>query len=80
MAHSVIIHLTGEHSVIGEIEELPKPMDSIITVSNPRLKDGKDIQYLESEVVQVIWPMHRVNLIEVLEGTDEERIIGFVRD
>lgn len=80
MAYTVIIHLTGENAVAGEIDELPKPADTIIVVTNPRLRDGKDLHYLEQNVVKVIWPLSKINLIEVLEGTEEEKIIGFVRD
>jgi len=80
MAYTVIIHLTGENAVAGEVDELPKPADTIITITNPRLRDGKDLHYLEHNVVKVIWPLSRINLIEVLEGTEEEKIIGFVRE
>jgi hypothetical protein len=80
MAYSVILHISGEPSIIGEIEELPKLTDTIIIVSNPRLRDGKDIHYLEQNVVKVIWPMAQVALIEVLESTEEENLIGFVRE
>lgn len=80
MPHTIILHLPGEPSVIGEVDELPKPTDTVISVSNPRQKDGKDIHYLEHNVVQVIWPMHKVALIEVLESEEEDRIIGFVRE
>ena len=80
MPHTVILHLPGEPSVIAEVEELPKPTDNLITVSNPRQKDGKDLHYLEHNVVQVIWPMHKIALIEILESEDEDRIIGFVRE
>ena len=80
MAHSVIIHVSGEASVLGEIEELPKPTDTIIVVSNPRLRDGKDIHYLEQNVVKVIWPLVKIALIEVLESQEEESLIGFVRE
>jgi hypothetical protein len=80
MPHTVILHLPGEPSVIGEVEELPKPTDLIITVNSPRQKDGKDLHYLEPNVIQVIWPMHRISVIEVLPGEDEEQIIGFVRE
>ena len=80
MAYSVILHVTGEASVLGEIEELPKPTDTIITLSNPRLRDGKDIHYLEQNVVKVIWPLAKVALIEVLESEEEENLIGFVRE
>ena len=80
MAYTVIIHLAGENAVTGEVDELPKPADTIIIITNPRLRDGKDLHYLEHNVVKVIWPLSRVNLIEVLESTEEEKIIGFVRE
>lgn len=80
MAYSVILHISGEPSILGEIEELPKPSDTLITVSNPRLRDGKDIHYLEPNVVKVIWPVDKITLIEVLESEEEERLIGFVRE
>jgi len=80
MAYSVILHIAGEPSILGELEELPKPTDTLITVSNPRLRDGKDIHYLEHNVVKVIWPVDKITLIEVLESEEEERLIGFVRE
>ena len=80
MAYSIILHISGEPSIIGEVEELPKVTDTLIIVSNPRLRDGKDIHYLEQNVVKVIWPMGQITLIEVLESTDEENLIGFVRE
>ena len=80
MAYSVILHIVGESSVIGEVEELPKPNDTLITVSNPRLRDGKDIHYLEHNVVKVIWPIEKITLIEILESEEEEHLIGFVRE
>ena len=43
MAYTIILHIIGESSVLCEMEELPKPTDTIITVQNPRLRDGKDL-------------------------------------
>ena len=80
MPHTVILHIAGEPSIVGDIEELPKPTDTLLTVSNPRLRDGKDIHYLEHNVVKVIWPVDKVSLIEVLESEEEENLIGFVRE
>jgi hypothetical protein len=80
MAHSIILHIPGEPAIIGEVEELPKPTDNLITISNPRQRDGKDIHYLEHNVVKVIWPIDKISLIEVLESEEEERLIGFVRE
>jgi hypothetical protein len=80
MALSVILHISGEPAIVGEIDELPKLNDTLIIVSNPRLRDGKDIHYLEHNVVKVIWPMNQVALIEILESEEEENLIGFVRE
>jgi hypothetical protein len=80
MAYTVILHIAGEPAVAGEVEELPKPTDNIIIVTNPRQRDGKDLHYLENNVTKVIWMLPQVKLIEVLESSEEEKIIGFVRE
>ncbi len=80
MAHTVILHIAGENAVAGEIEEIPKPTDTILMVSNPRTRDGKDLHYLEPNVTKVIWPISKLTLIEILAGEEEEKIIGFVRE
>lgn len=80
MPYSVILHISGETSIAGEIEEIPKPTDNMIIVINPRQKDGKDLHYIEHNVVRVIWPLAKVSFIEILESADEEKIIGFVRE
>jgi len=76
----VLMHISGEDPVLGEIENLPAATDLIITIKNPRRRDGKDIHYLEANVTTVIWPMTRVNFIEILPSGEEEEVIGFVRE
>lgn len=80
MAFTVILHIPNEASVAGEVEELPKPADNIIVVFNPRQKDGKDLHYIDPGAAKVIWPLAKVSFIEVLGDSDEEKIIGFVRE
>ncbi|OGO69866.1 MAG: hypothetical protein A2Z37_18265 [Chloroflexi bacterium RBG_19FT_COMBO_62_14] len=80
MATTVLLHLSGEDPVVGEVEELPAPSDTTITISNPRRRDGKDLPYLEGNVVTVVWPIHRVNFMEIMPTAEEERLIGFVRE
>ena len=80
MAFSIILHISGEASITGEIDDLPKNTDTIITVNNPRLKDGKDIHYIEPNVTKVIWPLSKIGLIEILENEEDEALIGFVRE
>ena len=80
MAYTLVLHLSGDVPVVGEVDELPKPTDTIITITNPRQRDGKYLHYLEGNVVKVMWPVDKLTLIEVLENAEEEKIIGFVRE
>jgi len=80
MPHLIILHISGEEPVLGEIEELPQAVDVTVTVNHPRRIDGKDLTFLSENVTTVIWPLTRINFIEVLPGREEEEIIGFVRE
>ncbi len=80
MAYTVILHVAGETSIAGEIEDIPKPTDTIIIVSNPRQKDGKDLHYIDANVTRVIWPLSKISFIEIMESSEEEKIISFVRE
>jgi len=80
MAIEVILHIHNADPVLGEVDELPGSADTIITIKNPRMRDGKDLHYLAQSVVTVIWPIGAVSFIEVLPSEQEERIVGFVRE
>jgi hypothetical protein len=80
MAYTLILHISGELPIAGEVDELPKPTDTLLVISNPRLRDGKELHYIDNSVVKVIWPIDRITLIEVLESEEQEKIIGFVRE
>lgn len=80
MPYTIIIHPTGEEPIIGEVEQLPEPSDITIMINSPRKIDGKELHYLSENVLTVIWPISRLNFIEVLPTKSEEEIIGFVRE
>jgi hypothetical protein len=77
---TVIIHMMNEDPVLGEIEALPTPLDTLIILKNPRQKDGKDLRNLEANVTVTIWPVSRISMIEVMPSGEEEEIITFVRE
>ncbi len=77
---SVLIHINNEDPVLGEVESLPGPADMMICIKNPRRRDGKDLTYLEVNVSTVIWPLHRINFIEVIPSGEDEDIISAVRE
>jgi hypothetical protein len=76
---SIIVHLQNEDPIVGEVDELPKPTDYLITIKNPRKKDGKDLPYLDANINLIIIPVFRVNFIEIASEHEEE-IISFVRE
>ena len=80
MAQTIVIHVTNEDPIVGEVDALPDPTDTIITLHNPRRRDGKDLHYLQSNVVTVIWSLSQVSFIEILPSQAEDEIIGFVRE
>ena len=81
MSILVILHILNSEPILGEIDELPAPTDNILMVHNPRHIDGKDITYIQEDVSTVIWPIEKINFIEIMAGEEEEEdIIGFVRE
>jgi hypothetical protein len=77
---TLLIHIQNEDPVVGDVEVLPTATDTLLLVKNPRRKDGKDLFFLDANVTTVIWPINRINFIEVLPGVEEEDIITFVRE
>ena len=81
MSILVILHILNSEPILGEIDELPAPTDNILMVHNPRHTDGKDITYIQDDVSTVLWPIEKINFIEIMAGEEEEEdIIGFVRE
>jgi hypothetical protein len=80
MSNSIIIHITNEEPVLGEVDELPAPSDQIIRVNNPRRLDGKYLNYVQDRVTSVIWPISKINFIEILPSDEDEDVFGFVRE
>jgi hypothetical protein len=76
----VLLHIQNEDPVLGEMDALPALHDTMVMLKHPTRRDGKDLPYLEQSVSTVIWPMSRVNYIEILPSSEEEDIITFIRE
>jgi hypothetical protein len=77
---SVILHIQNEDPVLGEIDAMPASTDLLLIVKNPRKRDGKDLHYIDASVQIVIWPVSRINFIEIFPAGEDEEIISHVRD
>jgi hypothetical protein len=77
---TIILHISNEEPVLGEVDEMPTPTDTMLIVKNPRRRDGKDIPSIDASVNTVIYPVHRMTFIEILPGAADDDIITFVRE
>ncbi len=80
MPFTVVLHIQNSDPVVGEVDNIPSPIDHLIVIANPRRLDGKEVPYLSENADTVLWPVERLNFIEILSGNEEEEIIGFVRE
>ncbi len=80
MSTSVIVHIRNAEPMLAEIEELPQASDTIIKLNNPRQRDGKDLIFLEHNVVTVYWPLAEISFIEILPGETAEDVVSFIRE
>lgn len=80
MSYTLIVHIANAEPIVGEVEELPQPTDSLIILHEPRQRDGKEVPYIDRDSMFAIFPIHRISFIEVITPHEEEEIIGFVRE
>jgi 2-polyprenyl-3-methyl-5-hydroxy-6-metoxy-1,4-benzoquinol methylase len=78
--YSVIVHVANEDAIAAEIENLPSPNDTVIFLSNPRRRDGKDLHYMQAEVQTIVIPWWRINFLEIMPSGEEEEIVAFYKD
>ena len=80
MPETIIVHISNEEPFLAEIDELPGPRDTVLILSNPRRRDGREVTFLSELVTTVAWPWSRINFIEIISSQQEEEIISSIRE
>jgi hypothetical protein len=80
MSNTVIVHTKNAEPMLAEIDELPDEKDTLIKLSNPRQRDGKDLIFLEHSVVTIYWPWSEISFLEILPGETAEDVVSFIRE
>jgi hypothetical protein len=80
MAHTLLLHVANEDPIVIETEALPDANATLIIGLNPRRKDNKELTNIMPEVTTVIFPMWRINFIEVMPSGEEEELFRPFRD
>lgn len=79
MPVTLLLHVANEDPVVVEAEEIPKPTDTCVLGMHPRRRDNKEVHYILPDVTTVIFPMHRINFIEVMPTGEEEEVFTLHR-
>jgi hypothetical protein len=77
---TIVVHILNEDAILCEVDQLPGNSDTLLTIKNPRRRDGKDVLFIDANVVTVIYPFARINFIEVIPSGEGEEIIGHFRE
>jgi hypothetical protein len=75
MTVTLLLHLANEDPLVVDVEEMPKAVDNLLICHHPRRKDNKELRNIEANVNTLIYPLQRINFIEVLPSGDEEEVL-----
>ena len=80
MTFQIQVHISGDDPVVLDVDELPDMNAQWVVGTNPRRRDQKEVSYILREVNQVMFPITRINFIQILPSEQEEDIPTFVRE
>jgi len=81
VAYTVILHIPNEDPLLAEMDEMPKPADMYLTVSNIRRRDGSRLSNVDAEAEKFFYPWSRINFVEVLASEAENaKVMKFFRE
>ncbi len=80
MPFTLFVHLISEEPFLLDVEEFPKPTDTLIMGRHPRRRDNKEVPYILTEVTTVIIPLARISFLEVMPTGEEEDIFKPFRE
>ena len=69
---TLIVHVTNADPIKLDVDELPSLQDSVIIGKNPRLRNDKDVDWIEDRVTTIMLPWWRITMIQVMPGENEE--------
>jgi hypothetical protein len=83
LAYQVVVHVHNEDPFVAEMEQLPDPSHTFITVTRPRRRDGKALSFITDGATSFLYPWNRISFIEIIGGESEARgeaVVGFFRE
>jgi hypothetical protein len=80
MRQTVLLHLTNEELILGEIDQLPNLADQFMIIHKPRQRDGTKLAHLQENVSIILVPWHQIAYVQLMPGSEIDEVIGFIRE
>lgn len=69
---SLLVHLANSEPIKVDVDEMPKPTDSVLIARNPRDQADREVHWVDESVRMIILPWWRINYIQVLPSQEEQ--------
>lgn len=69
---TVIVHINNAEPIKLDIDELPKPTDTVLIGKNPRERTDREVDWIEEGVTTIVFPWWRITFIEILPSSADE--------
>jgi hypothetical protein len=69
---TLLVHIANSEAIKMDVEELPKPTDTVLIGKNPREKTEREVTWIEEGVTTLLVPWWRIIFIEVLPSASDE--------
>ena len=80
MRQTIMLHLTDEELILGEIDQLPNPADQFMIIHKPRQRNGTILAHLQENVSIILVPWHQIAYVQLMPGSEIDEVIGFIRE
>jgi hypothetical protein len=77
----VVVHIHNQDPFVADIDEMPGPMATNITLTNPRTRDQRPVAWITERVRALVFPLAHITFLEVvITKRDEEEVEPFFRN
>jgi hypothetical protein len=70
--YTLLLHVANSDPIKVDVDDMPSATDTVVVGKNPRDRADKELNIFDEGVTMVIYPIHRINFIQVLPRPDDE--------
>lgn len=75
MRYSVIVHMTNDEPIEGEMDEMPPSTATLISIKNPRKRGNRDLEWLDHHTNILMVAVTHLISIEIAPARAEQDLV-----